>query len=69
MTTQRLIYVKSGVVHTSKRGAYIFKGRGGHHIRRGEWLVREGIWNIRSSIYLIKRVACIIMEEYMAHKE
>ena len=26
MTCQRLIYVKSGAVHTSKRGAYIFRG-------------------------------------------
>ena len=53
-----------------QREVHIFsKGGGGHHIRRGVWLVREGIWHIRSSIYLIKRVACIIMEEYMAHKE
>ena len=51
-----------------QREVHIFSG-GGHHIRRGVWLVREGIWHIRSSIYLIKRVACIIMEEYMAHKE
>ena len=31
-------------------------------------LSERGIWHIRSSIYFIKRVACFVMEEYVAQQ-
>ena len=48
-------YVSSGRVYITYREVYE--------------LSEKDTWYTRSSIYLIKRVVCIVMEEYMSHQE